>query len=146
MASFLNIYVSLFVTSFLSATMLPLSPDILAGYAALGGKNIFFIITVATAGSYFGSCTTYYLGYLSREKILKKRMERKEEKMEKYHKIFERYGAPVLLFSWIPVAGDIFVALAGILEINFWTFSLYAILGKIIRFALVAYLAAGSII
>lgn len=134
-------YLSLFASSFLASTVLPLSPDIIAGKMAADGDVIFFIIAVATLGSYLGSCTTYYLGYLSREKILKKRLEEKEEKMEKYHKIFEKYGAPILLFSWVPIAGDIFVGIAGILEINFWIFSLYALLGKIIRFTFVVYLA-----
>lgn len=135
------IYLGLFATSFLSATILPLSPDLLAAKMALDGHVLFFIIAVATIGGYFGSCATYYLGYLGREKILKKRLEDKEGKMEKYHKMFERYGEPLLLLSWIPVVGDIFVGIAGILEINFWYFSFYAILGKIIRFAFVVYAA-----
>lgn len=134
-------YLSLFVSSFLASTVLPLAPDILVGKMAADGYVLFFVIAVAALGSYLGSCTTYYLGYLSREKILKKRLEGKEEKMEKYHKMFEKYGAPILLFSWVPIAGDIFVGLAGIFEINFWIFSLYAFSGKIIRFAFVAYVA-----
>ncbi len=135
------IYLSLFASGFLAATILPLAPDILVAKMAQDGYILFFIIAVATAGSYFGSCTTYYLGYLGREKILKKRLEGKEEKMEKYHKVFARYGAPILLFSWVPIAGDIFVAIAGVLEINFWIFSFYAILGKILRFTAAVYLA-----
>lgn len=134
-------YLSLFATSFLSATVLPLSPDLIAGKMAADGQALFLIVLVATAGSYLGSCTTYYLGYLSREKILKKRLEDKEGQMEKYHKIFEKYGEPLLLLSWVPVAGDIFVGIAGILEINFWVFSFYALLGKIARFIFVVYLA-----
>lgn len=141
MISALTIYFILFISSFLASTVLPLSPDILAGTMARGGYTLFFIIAVATAGSYLGSCTTYLLGYLGREKILKKRLEGKEAKMEKYHQIFEKFGAPVLLFSWVPIAGDIFVVLAGILKINFFIFSLYALLGKIIRFTFVVYVA-----
>lgn len=135
------IYLSLFASSFLAATVLPFPPDILAANMAAGGYRVYLIIAVAAAGSYFGSCTTYYLGYLSREKILKKRLEEKEGKMEKYHKMFERCGEPLLLFSWVPIAGDIFVGLAGVLEINFLAFSLYAIIGKIMRFIFVVYLA-----
>lgn len=141
MISVLLEYLSLFVSGFLAATVLPLAPDILAGVMANKGYEIFFIVLTATAGSYLGSCTTYYLGYLGREKILKKRLEGKEGKVEKYHKIFARYGAPILLFSWVPIAGDILVGIAGILKINFWTFSLYAVLGKIMRFVFVVYAA-----
>ncbi|MDP3057825.1 MAG: YqaA family protein [bacterium] len=134
-------YLTLFAASFLAATILPLSPDLIAAKMALDGNILFYIIAVAAIGSYLGSCTTYYLGYLGREKILKKRPEKKEGKMEKYHKIFERYGAPILLLTWVPIVGDIFAGIAGVLEINFWVFSLYALLGKIIRFTFVVYLA-----
>lgn len=129
------------MSSFLAATILPLSPDILAAKMAADGNTLFFVIAVATIGSYLGSCTTYYLGYLGRKKILKKRLENKEGKIEKYHKIFEHYGAPILLFAWVPVAGDIFVGVAGILEVNFWIFSFYAISGKILRFTAAVFLA-----
>lgn len=141
MISFLTMYFSLFASSFLAATILPLSPDAMAAYMASNGYVLFLIIAVATLGSYLGSCTTYLLGRLSRKKILKKRMKGGEEKLEKYHKIFAKYGAPILLFSWVPVVGDIFVGLAGIFGINFFIFSLYALLGKITRFAFVAYMA-----
>ncbi len=137
----LAVYLSLFSVSFLAATILPVSPDALAAYMAANDYDLFFIVAVATIGSYIGSCTTYYLGYLGREKILKKRLESKEGKVEKYHKIFVRYGEPILLFSWVPVIGDVFIGIAGILEINFWTFSLYALLGKVARFAFVVYAA-----
>lgn len=141
MISDLATYFSLFTASFLSATVLPLSPDALAAYMAVKGNSLVLIVAFAASGSYIGSCTTYYLGYLSREKVLKKRMAGEEEKMEKYHKIFARYGEPVLLFSWVPVAGDILAALSGVLEINFWIFSFYMLLGKIIRFVFVVYAA-----
>jgi membrane protein YqaA with SNARE-associated domain len=134
-------YSSLFLSSFLAATVLPFSPDIIAGKMAIDGNTSLYIVIAATSGSFLGSCTTYYLGYLGREKILKKRLEKKEGKMEKYHKIFERYGAPILLFAWVPIIGDVFVGIAGILQINFLVFSFYALLGKILRFTAAVYLA-----
>lgn len=138
----ITIYASLFVTSFLAATVLPLTSDAVIIYMASNGYNIFLIALFAMAGSYLGSCTTYLVGYYSREKILEDRMKIKEKRFAKYHKIFEKYGAPILLFSWVPVAGDIFVAIAGVLEIDFKIFSAYAIAGKLLRFLATAYLAS----
>ncbi len=108
---------------------------------AANGYALILVIAVAALGSYLGSCTTYYLGYLSRENILKKRLEGEEKNLEKYHKIFARYGEPIILLSWVPVIGDIFIGIAGIFGINFFIFSFYAILGKIIRFSFVVYAA-----
>ncbi len=142
MISALTIYFTLFISSFLASTVVPFAPDFVVGYMAANKHSLFFIIAIAAAGSYLGACTTYFLGFLGREKILEKKMKHKKESFFKYRKIFEKYGAPILLFSWVPIAGDIFVGLAGMLKINFWIFSFYAILGKVIRFAFVAYLIA----
>lgn len=131
-------YATLFITSFLSATIVPLSPDALAAFMAVKGYSLLFIIAAASTGSYFGSCTTYFLGFYGGEKALK---GENKEKIDKYKSIFGKYGAPMLLFSWIPIIGDAFVALSGVFKINFWIFSFYAMLGKIIRFAFVAYAA-----
>lgn len=138
----ITIYASLFAASFLAATVLPLTSDPIVAYMAISGYNIFIVAAVATIGSYLGSCTTYGIGYYGRKKFLEDQMKIKEKKFAKYHRIFEKYGAPILLLSWVPVAGDIFVAIAGILEIDFKIFSFYALSGKALRFFLAAYLAS----
>lgn len=45
-----------------------------------------------------------------------------------------RYGAIVLLLSWLPVVGDLFCAIAGWLRLNFVTSSLFIFLGKMVRY------------
>lgn len=141
MFSDIIMYLSLFIISFLSATILPFSPDAVAAYMAVNDFLLIFIVAVATLGSYLGSCTTYYLGYLGREKILKQWLKNKEGKMEKYHQVFVKYGEVVLLFSWIPFIGDIFVGLAGVLKVDFFVFSFFVMFGKILRFFFVVYAA-----
>jgi membrane protein YqaA with SNARE-associated domain len=51
-----------------------------------------------------------------------------------------RFGRPALLLSWVPLIGDVLVALAGAANVSFGWFSLWVILGKSARYAAVAWL------
>ncbi len=50
-----------------------------------------------------------------------------------------RYGAPALVFSWVPIIGDAIVAAAGVARLRFWPFSIWTVVGKVVRYALVAW-------
>lgn len=56
-------------------------------------------------------------------------------------KLFQRFGQPVLLLSWVPFVGDAIVALAGALRVPLLPFSLWVIVGKLARYAVVAWIA-----
>jgi len=142
MLTALSMYVSLFVASFLSASIFPLVSDPMVVYMVIHKYGSITIILAATIGSFIGSVTTYFIGFWGREKLIEKYVKVDEKKMAEYKKKFEKYGAPALLFTWIPFAGDALVAVSGLLEINFIEFSLYTFLGKLIRFSIVAYLAS----
>ncbi len=135
-------YAGLFFASFLSSSILPMLSDPLVAYMQTNNFNSFIIILMATAGSFIGSCTTYLLGFYGREKIIEKYMKIKREKLDRYKKIFEKYGAPALLFSWVPLIGDALVAVSGVLEINVTIFAIYAFIGKLLRFSIVVYVAS----
>lgn len=142
MFSALSMYVSLFVASFLSASFFPFVSDPMVVYMEINKFNSIGIILTATIGSFIGSATTYFLGFYGREKVVEKYVKVNKKKTDDYKKKFEKYGAPILLFTWVPFAGDIIVAVAGLLEINISEFIFYTFLGKLLRFSLVVYLAS----
>ena len=92
-------------------------------------------IAVATLGNYLGACTTCL--------ILRAAVRRPEAPGTggRALALFRRFGAPVLLLSWVPIIGDALVALAGGARIGFAVFSLWVVLGKAARYAVVAWLA-----
>lgn len=141
MVSILTIYLSLFFSSFLAATVLPLTADGVVVYMALNSYNTIATIAIATAGSFLGSCTMYFLGLYGRRKILEKYLDLDNAKMRRTEQEFKKYGAPVFFFSWVPVIGDAFVAMGGILKVDFLTFSIYAFLGKAVKYTILAYVA-----
>ena len=54
------------------------------------------------------------------------------------------YGPPVLLLSWVPIIGDVLVALAGAAGVPFVTFAAWVSLGKLGRYIAVALAVAST--
>ncbi|WNY23283.1 hypothetical protein MmiHf6_05880 [Methanimicrococcus hongohii] len=129
-------YISLFISAFLAASLIPLSPEVLIAMMC-NTHSFWAIVLVATAGSYLGSVTTYILGYWGLHKLSDKFEIISPEKYEKGLKLFEKYGAWVLLLTSLPIIGDAFVFVAGAVRYEFKKFSVLTIIGKFIRFILV---------
>ena len=54
--------------------------------------------------------------------------------------IFQRYGQPVLLFSWVPVIGDPLTLAAGLLRMPWLPFLVYVTIGKAARYAVLVWI------
>ncbi|MGB3907387.1 MAG: DedA family protein, partial [Methanomethylovorans sp.] len=54
---------------------------------------------------------------------------------------FTKYGAYSLLFTWVPVIGDAITAMGGIMRLDFKTFSVFVLLGKLLRYISVTCMA-----
>lgn len=129
-------YLSLFVSALLAASLIPLSPELLIALMCQT-HNFWLILLVATAGSYIGSVSTYILGYWGLTKISNRFEIVSPKNYEKGLKLFEKYGAWILLFTSVPIIGDAFVFVAGALKYDFKKFTLLTIIGKSFRFFLV---------
>ncbi len=142
MLSAITSYVSLFIASFLASSFLPMTSESVVVYLALKGYELNSIALVAALGSYLGFCSIYFISYYGREVLIDKFIRIKKSKTEKAKRFFEKYGAITLLFAWFPFFGEGFVVIGGILRMNFIVFSFYAFIGTLLRFLIVAYLAA----
>ncbi len=102
---------SLFASSFLSATLLPGSSEaVLVGMLLSGISKPWILVLIATMGNSLGGLTNVILGrfFPLREK------SRWQEKATGW---LRRYGAATLLLSWMPVMGDLLCLLAGWMRI-----------------------------
>jgi len=52
----------------------------------------------------------------------------------------KRYGYPALFFTWLPVISDGLCFAAGWLQLSFWASTLIIGIGKLLRYAVIAYL------
>lgn len=133
----------LFVSSFVAATLLPGASEVLLAGGLLAGREPVSAVFVATLGNMLGAVTTFFLG-----KFLGQGAGRfvgiSEEKRRRAGIWLSRYGSWLLLFSWLPVLGDPLVFAAGLVRLPVALFMLFTLIGKLIRYALVAWLTLGA--
>ena len=117
------IYLSLFIISFLAATILPFSSELtLAGLIATSNYDNLLLLIVASFGNVLGSVVNWALGYYSRNLTIKKWFPFKETQIEKSSQWFSKFGKWSLLFAWVPIIGDPLTFVAGILRVRFFRF------------------------
>ena len=137
-------YVGLLIVTFLSSSVVPLASEfVLLGMQRMG-FNVWGILTVATIGNYFGSLTTYLIGRFGGAPLLAKYVQPSPKRMERAKALYDRWGGPVLFFSFVPIIGDALTFLVGVLKGNLRVFTFWVALGKFARFAVV--LGGGQIL
>jgi len=119
---------SLLVAAFLAATVVPLSSEA-ALFAVLKlHQDLFWpAIGIATLGNTLGGLTSYAIGRLIAKSKPLKQVER-----------VRHYGAPILLFAWLPLVGDALCIAAGWLKLNWAAVAAWQAVGRLARYWVVA--------
>ena len=123
---------------------LPGSMDVLTIVLAARSPELWFYYAVmATLGSVLGGFVTYRLARKGGEKSLEKRLSAKS--MKRVIRLFERWGfaaiaIPALLPPPMPLVP--FLLAAGAMQYSVKKFLLAMALGRIVRYTILAYLAA----
>lgn len=133
---------TLFVSALLSSTLLPGGSEALLAYQVGQSPDQWLLLVgVATAGNTLGSYITFLMGLvLARLYPLKLLEKRSHQRARRW---IERYGHWVLLLAWLPVVGDPLCLVAGWLGLSLWKSAVAILIGKLLRFMLVALLALG---
>ena len=135
------IYLSLFIISFLAATILPFSSELtLAGLVATSNYDNLLLLIVASLGNVLGSVVNWILGFYSRKLSNKKWFPFKDEQIVKSSKWFNKFGRWSLLFAWVPIIGDPLTLAAGLLRVKFIEFLILVTIGKVSRYLVIFYL------
>ena len=135
------IYLSLFIISFLAATILPFSSELtLAGLVATSNYDNLLLLIVASLGNVLGSAVNWILGFYSRNLSTKKWFPFKDEQIEKSSRWFNQFGRWSLLFAWVPIIGDPLTLAAGLLRVKFIEFLILVSIGKVSRYLVIFYL------
>ena len=135
------IYLSLFIISFLAATILPFSSELtLAGLIATSNYDNLSLLIVASFGNILGSVVNWVLGFYSRNLTIKKWFLIENKKIENASKWFIKFGKFSLLFAWVPVIGDPLTLVAGLFRVKFTEFLILVTIGKVSRYIAIFYL------
>jgi len=128
----------LFLSAFGAATLLPLQSEaVLLGLLVQGKQHTVLLIAVASLGNILGSCVNWYLGLKIEHYKNKKWFPVSADEMLKAQKTYQKYGYWSLLLSWVPIIGDPFTLIAGLLKENFARFLLMVSIAKIGRYLFV---------
>ena len=130
------VYLSLFFSGLLAATLFPASSEVLLVALLQQGYTPWWLFVAATAGNTLGSCVNWWLGIQLRRFQHKRWFPVSPGALEKARLQFQRFGSWSLLFSWLPVLGDPLTLVAGVLKVRFALFLLLVASGKALRYAL----------
>lgn len=144
---------SVFVVSFVSATLIPLgSEPAVYGMVKLRPDLFWPIIAVATVGNTLGGIVDYWMGR-GAEWMLERRLNLDEHGLPftpapvdgtdarppgRWHqravRWMERFGPFGCVLGWLPGIGDPLCAVAGWLRLPFWPCVLWMGIGKCLRY------------
>lgn len=127
----------LFVSSLISSTLLPGGSEAYLAWLISDGEiSAWVLIAVATIGNTLGGVITYGMGRLVAMRYPFKLLDKNKHQRAK--RWFEKMGSSVLLLSWLPVVGDPLCFVAGWLKVNAIAGIFFIVLGKAIRYMLIA--------
>ena len=127
------VYLILFITALISATLFPFGSEALLIYDIKEGYNIYLLLFFATLGNSLGSVINYFLGLKGEEYLINKKLIN-EKYISKTKTYFDKYGFWSILFSWLPIIGDPITFVAGILKYDFKKFLILVIIAKFSRY------------
>ncbi len=132
-------YIGLFLSSFLAATVLPLSSEVVLGMLLLNDYNSGALVGIATTGNVMGALVNYALGFWGSRCVKRRKRVVTNIGLEKARQRFKKYGVISLLFAWVPVIGDPLTVIAGVLKINIFVFLILVTAGKLARYLMIAF-------
>jgi membrane protein YqaA with SNARE-associated domain len=120
--------ISLFSSSFLSATLLPGNSEILlVGLLTAGSASPLLLVVAASFGNTLGGITNIIIGRL----LPKLKPQRGLDTALGW---LNRFGPAALLLSWLPVVGDVLCVLAGWLRMPWGPVVFFLLVGKTVRY------------
>ncbi len=131
-------YIGLFIAAFLAGSVLPFSSEVVLGLLIAAGYGAIGCTMAATLGNWLGGITCYYIGRLGKTEWIEKYLKLSHEKLEKTQRFLQGKGSFMGFFSFVPGIGDAIVVALGLMRANLLGVSLSMLLGKGIRYYLIA--------
>jgi membrane protein YqaA with SNARE-associated domain len=131
---------TVFIVSFISATLLPLgSEPVVFGLVKINPAMFWPAVLVATAGNTLGGAVDWWMGYGAHKVADKYPHASHHGRAVRW---LQKLGPKACLLAWMPVIGDPLCAVAGWLKFPFWPCLAYMAIGKFARY----FLMTGSLI
>ena len=123
---------TVFIVSFLSATLIPLgSEPVVFGLVSINPALFWPAILVATTGNTLGGALDWWLGFGAHKALDQYKGSTMHLKALSW---LEKLGPKACLLAWLPGIGDPLCAVAGWLKFPFWPCVMYMAIGKFLRY------------
>jgi len=127
-----------FSSGLLSSTLLPGNSEIVFAASLLQAPDQLWVLLLAvTLGNTIGGMISWGMGRLVALRYPLRVSG--QAKAQRAQRLIQRWGAPALLLSWLPIIGDPLCVAAGWLKTNPWLSLFYISVGKFLRYAILAY-------
>ena len=124
--------------SFLSGSVVPIASEVLLLFFLKLGLDAVWLTVVATIGNTIGGITCFMLGYLTCKATVQKVFRIPDRRMKRADMIIQKYGFWTAALSFVPVLGEVFLVVLGIMRVNKYKVIAVMALGKFLRYAFVA--------
>ncbi|MFB6258125.1 MAG: YqaA family protein [Flavobacteriales bacterium] len=133
-------YLGIFLLSFLAATIVPFSSDVvMAGMLLMEKWDPVLIVLVASVGNWIGGMTNYVLGYLGKWIWIEKYLRVRKKRVRGFKRWVDRWGSLLAFISWFPGIGDVLAIALGLFKVSLWRVTLFMFIGKSARYVAIAW-------
>lgn len=140
---------ALFFAAFLAGSVVPFPSEAAMIALLAAGADPYGAVAVAALGNFLGAATLFWLGRRlvsgKSSRFAARMTARHPERVESSLRAARRWGAPVLLLTWLPIVGDLLVLAAALVGIRALPFAAFTATGKLLRFAAVAALSSAAL-
>lgn len=127
-------YIGVFIASFLAATILPFSSEVVLTGVLLAGASYWPCMIAATTGNFLGGMSCYWLGMLGKIEWIEKYMKMDRAKIDRVQNWIKDKGSWMAFFVFLPGIGDFIAVALGYLRANIWVVAISMFAGKAIRY------------
>ncbi len=133
-------YSLLFFASFLAATVVPFSSEVILSGVLAAGFDPAITLLVASMGNWLGGLTSYGVGWIGKWHWIEKYLRIPEKRISSWNKKIEGREGWIAFFCWLPFVGDALAVALGLLKTNFYRTALWMLIGKTLRYIVWGYL------
>lgn len=140
----MEVYLGLFGASFLAATLVPFSSELLLLGLLVAGHDPWALWLVASLGNIGGAWVNWALGRGLWHYRHRAWFRHQQTRLTQAEHWFRRYGLWSLLFTWLPLIGDALGFVAGLLRVPLALFLPLCGIGKAGRYGRLVWLALAA--
>jgi membrane protein YqaA with SNARE-associated domain len=127
-------YLGVFIASFLAATILPFSSEVVLTGVLWAGASYGPCLIAASLGNSLGGMTCYWIGMLGKMEWIEKYLKLNTKKLYKVQEWVKGKGAWAAFFVFLPGVGDFIAVALGFLRANIWIVAISMTAGKTFRY------------